>query len=117
MSDAATSFVVTDAQYEEAVRSMMAHLERTADAWLQDDVIDIDTARTGQMLTMTLPNRSQLIVNAQPPLQELWLAARQGGFHFRLNPQGQWVDTRSGAEFLAVLSACASEQAGRLLSF
>ena len=117
MSAAVTSTGLSDAQYDEAVRSMLAHLERTADTWLQDDIIDIDTARTGQMLTMTLPNRSQLIVNAQPPLHELWLAARQGGFHFRLTPEGHWVDTRSGEHFLAVLSRCAAEQAGRPLSF
>lgn len=117
MSVAATPSGLTDAQYEEAVRATLAHLERTADAWLQDDVIDIDTARTGQMLTMTLPNRSQLIVNAQPPLHELWLAARRGGFHFRLSTDGQWLDTRTGEPFMQVLSACASEQGGQLLAF
>lgn len=117
MSADATPSGLTDAQYEEAVRSMLSHLERTADAWLQDDVIDIDTARTGLMLTLSLPDRSQLIVNAQPPLHELWLAAKRGGFHFRLNEVGQWLDTRTGEPFLQVLNACASEQAGRSLAF
>jgi CyaY protein len=117
MSAAATPSGLTDAQYEEAVRSMLAHLERTADAWLEDDVIDIDTARTGLMLTLSLPDRSQLIINAQPPLHELWLAARRGGFHFRLNEAGEWLDTRTGESFADVLTACASEQAGRPLAF
>ena len=117
MSAAANPSGLTDAQYDDAVRAMLSHLERTADAWLQDDVIDIDAARTGQMLTLTLPNRSQLIVNAQPPLHELWLAARRGGFHFRLSPDGRWLDTRTGDEFVSVLSSCASEQAGQPLQF
>lgn len=117
MSAHETPSGLSDAQYDEAIRAVLSRLERTVDAWLQDDVIDIDSARTGGMITMTLPNRSQLIVNAQPPLHELWLAARKGGFHFRLAADGRWLDTRSGAEFFALLSECASEQAGQALRF
>lgn len=108
---------LTDAQYDAAVQAALSRIERTVDRWLEDDVIDIDTARTGGMLTMSLPDRSQLIVNAQPPLQELWLAARRGGFHFKLDGAGQWIDTRSGDEFFRVLSACASEQGKPGLAF
>jgi CyaY protein len=50
-------------------------------------------------------------------LHELWLAARRGGFHFRLSPDGRWLDTRTGDEFVSVLSSCASEQAGQTLQF
>ncbi len=108
---------LTDAQYNAAIQAALGRIESTVDKWLEEDVIDIDTARSGGMLTMTLPNRSQLIVNAQPPLHELWLAARRGGFHFKLDAQGRWLDTRSGEEFFALLSSCASEQGKPGLSF
>jgi len=109
-----TTSGLTDAQYDEAIRVALARIESTVDRWLEDDVIDIDTARTGSMITLSLPNRSQLIVNAQPPLHELWLAARRGGFHFRYDiASGRWLDTRSGEEFFALLSDCASEQGGQ----
>ncbi len=104
---------LTDAQYNEAIRATLARIETTVDKWLEEDVIDIDSARTGGMLTLSLPNRTQLIVNAQPPLHELWLAAKRGGFHFKMGPQGQWLDTKTGEEFFALLSACASEQGNR----
>jgi CyaY protein len=65
---------------------------------------------------MSLPDGSKLIVNTQPPLHELWLAARGGGFHFRWD-SGAWRDTRDGGEFLAVLSQHASLQAGQPLQF
>ncbi len=110
MPDHDSPYGLSDAQYDEAIRATLARIESTVDRWLDEDVVDIDTARSGGMLTLTLPNRSQLIVNAQPPLHELWLAARRGGFHFRLDERGQWRDTRSGEEFFALLSACASEQ-------
>ncbi len=109
--------ILTDAQYHEAVQSTLSRIEHTVDRWLENDVIDIDAARTGGMLTLSLPDRSQLIVNAQPPLQELWLAARRGGFHFKMDTTGVWRDSRSGDEFFALLSACASEQSRAALSF
>lgn len=108
---------LTDAQYQDAIQAVLTRIETTVDRWLESDVADIDAARSGGMLTLSLPNGSQLIVNAQPPLHELWLAARRGGFHFRQAEGGQWLDTRSGEEFFALLSDCASEQAGAALSF
>lgn len=108
---------LTEAQYDEAIGAALRRIETQVDRWLEADVVDIDTARTGDMLTLVMPDRSQLIVNAQPPLHELWLAARRGGFHFRLAADGRWLDTRSGEEFFALLSACASEQSRQTLAF
>ena len=56
------------------------------------------------------------MINTQPPLQEVWLAARGGGFHYRW-AGGRWVDTRDGSEFLASLSHHATLQAGVALQF
>ncbi len=107
---------LSDAQYRQLTEAVLHTLERTADRWLEDDVVDIDTRRTGGLLEMALPGGSQLIVNTQPPLQEIWLAARSGGFHFRW-VDGQWRDTRDGREFFDAVSACASEQTGLALRF
>ncbi|MDE2401496.1 MAG: iron donor protein CyaY [Burkholderiales bacterium] len=116
MTTADTPSGLTDAQYHAAIQAVLARIESTVDRWLETDVADIDAARSGGLLTLTLPNRSQLIINAQPPLHELWLAAKRGGFHFR-HVDGQWRDTRSGDEFFALLSACAAEQTGLALAF
>lgn len=109
-------FSLTDAQYQDLTARVLAKVEATVDGWLQDDVIDIDTHRTGGLLELSFPNGSKIILNTQPPLQELWMAARAGGFHYHCMA-GRWVDTRDGREFFEVLSICASEQAGRALLF
>ncbi|MFN0183400.1 MAG: iron donor protein CyaY [Aquabacterium sp.] len=114
MTDAATP--MTDAQYQRQADAVLAAIERQLDNWLQDDVIDIDGRRTGGMLEMALPGGSSLIVNMQPPLQELWLAARAGGHHYRW-VEGRWLDTRDGSEFFETLSRHATTQAGRALRF
>jgi CyaY protein len=108
--------VMTDATYHALTQAVLARIESTVDGWLEADVIDIDAHRTGGLLELSFPGGSKLIINTQPPLQELWLAARSGGFHFRcLN--GQWVNTRDGEEFFAALSRCASAQGGQALRF
>lgn len=107
---------LTDAAYRALSDAVLAAVEARIDAWLQEDVVDIDAHRTGGLLEMRFPNGSVLVLNTQPPLQELWLAARSGGFHYRY-VDGAWRDTRGGGELFGMLSDCASQQAGRPLRF
>lgn len=107
---------LSDADYHGRAMALLSGIELQIDRWLQNDVVDIDTSRTGGLLELSLPNGSKLVVNTQPPLQEIWLAARRGGFHFR-QLDGRWRDTKTDQEFYATLSECASEQAGRPLRF
>ncbi|MBA2722777.1 MAG: iron donor protein CyaY [Methylibium sp.] len=107
---------MSDAQYRALTSELLAGIERQVDRWLQDDVVDIDADRTGGLLELSFPGGSKIVVNTQPPLQEIWLAARRGGFHYR-HADGRWRDTKSGAEFWRTLSECASEQAAKQLTF
>ena len=107
---------LTDSEFNQRTGAVLASVEARVDGWLQDDVVDIDTHRTGGLLEMSFPNGSKIVVNTQPPLHELWLAARSGGFHYKF-VDGAWRDTRNGREFFEALSACASEQAGLTLRF
>lgn len=116
MPDATPHTPMTDAEFHQVAGAVLSGIETTVDRWLQDDLIDIDTHRTGGMLELSFPDRSKIVINTQPPLQELWLAARRGGFHFK-HVDGVWRDTRSGAAFHALLSECASEQGGQALVF
>jgi CyaY protein len=107
---------LSDAEYDGRARAALAAVEATVDRLLQDDIIDIDASRTGGLLELAFPDRAVIVINTQPPLHELWLAAPSGGFHFK-PVEGRWIDARDGGEFFAVLSVCASELAGRALRF
>ncbi len=107
---------LTDAEYHRLTGELLSRVENTADRLLQDDVVDIDTHRTGGLLELEFPGGSKIIVNTQPPLHEVWLAARAGGFHYRWDGH-QWVDTRDGSEFFGALSRHASAQAGKPVTF
>ena len=106
---------LSDADYLAKAHALLASIETQVDAWLDADVVDIDSHRTGGLLELSMPGGSKIIINTQPPLQEVWLAARAGGYHFKWDGS-QWVD-REGQEFRALLSRCASEQAGQTLAF
>jgi CyaY protein len=107
---------ISDADYDRLARAALAAVEATVDRLLDDDVIDIDASRTGGLLELAFPNGSKIVMNTQPPLHELWLAAQSGGYHFRASA-GRWIDGRDGREFFDVLSSCASAQASRPLRF
>lgn len=113
-----TGLTLSDAEYHRLAHETLAGIERQIDLWLDEDVIDIDTHRSGGLLELSFPNGSKIILNTQPPLQEIWMAARGGGFHYRRDLQAQqWVDTRDGREFFQSLSAHASAQSGLPLRF
>lgn len=114
--DSTPPAALAEARYHRLAASALASIESRVDAWLEADTVDIDTQRAGGLLELTFPDRSKIIVNLQPPLQELWLAARAGGFHYRW-ADGAWRDTRTGEEFFVALSRQASLQAGVALQF
>ncbi len=111
-----TASPLSDGEFHRLSDAVLAGIETTIDAWLQDDVIDIDVQRTGGLLELSFPDGSKIVVNTQPPLHELWVAARSGGHHYRY-VGGRWLDTRDDSEFFTALSAFASQQAARPLTF
>ena len=116
MSPAPADSSLSDVDYQRETSALLSRIEAAADRWLQEDRIDIDTQRTGGLLELSFPDGSKIIVNTQPPLHELWLAARAGGHHYR-HVAGRWLDTRDSSEFFAALSQHASAQAGKALVF
>lgn len=116
MSTAPVDSALSDLDYRRETSALLADIESTIDHWLQDDVVDIDAQRTGGLLELTFPNGSKIILNTQPPLHEVWLAARGGGFHYRWK-SGRWLDTRDGSDLMHALAFHASAQAGQALAF
>lgn len=107
---------MTDPEYMDRAEAALAAIERACDRINDATDVDIDNQRVGGMITISFRNGSQLIVNLQPPLHEIWLAARSGGYHYRYDGQG-WVDTKTGEEFFLNLSREATAQAGQALAF
>ena len=83
---------MTDPEYMDRAEAALAAIERSCDRINDATDADIDNQRVGGMITITFRNGSQLIVNLQKPLHEIWLAARSGGYHYR-HDGGAWVES------------------------
>ena len=107
---------MTDLEYLDHAEQLLKSVEAACDRINDASDADIDNQRVGGMITLSFANRSQVIINLQKPLQEIWLAARAGGFHYRF-VDGLWQDTKGQGEVFSCLSRHASEQAGMGLDF
>lgn len=107
---------MTDTEYLDLAETLLRSVESACDRINDAGDADIDNQRSGSMVTLTFANRSQIIINLQKPLQEVWMAARSGGYHYRLQ-DGRWMDTKGQGEFYAALSVNASDQSGAALNF
>jgi CyaY protein len=107
---------MTDLEFMERAESALRAIEQCCDLINDQTQADVDNQRVGGMVTIVFPNGSQIVVNLQKPLHEIWLAARSGGYHFRFDGQA-WRDTKGQGELFARLSEDASAQAGSALVF
>mgnify|MGYP000169633581 FL=1 len=107
---------MTDLEYMDHAERLLAQVEASCDRINDETDADIDNQRVGGMVTLTFRNRSQIVINLQKPLHEVWLAARCGGFHYKCDA-GRWLDTKGQGEFWESLSRYASEQSGQTLHF
>ena len=107
---------MTDLEYLDHAETLLKSVEASCDRMNDEIDADIDNQRVGGMITLSFANRSQIVINLQKPLQEVWLAAKAGGYHYRFM-DGQWQDTKGQGEFFEQLSRQSSAQAGMTLQF
>lgn len=107
---------MTDLEYLDHAEALLARIEACCDRINEATEADVDNQRVGGMITLTFADRSQIIVNLQKPLHEVWMAAKAGGFHYKFDGE-RWRDTKAGSEFFADLTRYASEQARQPLAF
>jgi CyaY protein len=102
---------MTESEFMALADATLNAIETALEQAAQDNDLDIECNRSGNLLDIEFAdNGSKIIVNSQAPLQEIWVAAKSGGFHYKRVGQ-QWVNTRDGSELFASLSGFASAQA------
>lgn len=80
------------------------------DAALETSDADLDWNLKDGVLTIECEDGSRIIVNRHVPNRELWVAAKTGGFHFRVD-DGRWRDSRGHDELGAALTRLLKTQA------
>ena len=104
---------MTDPEFMDRAEALLKAVEVCCDAMNDLDDVDVDNQRVGSMVTLSFPNRSQIIINLQKPLHEVWIAARSGGYHFRWQ-DGVWQTPKDKANFLTLCPRTQAPKRDRL---
>lgn len=100
---------MNESDFDQIAENTMVAIE---DA-VEDCGVDIDYDNAGGILTLEFADGSQIIVNKQAPLTQIWVAARSGGYHFDYDDAEEcWRLQGNGEELFDCLSRYCSEQAG-----
>jgi CyaY protein len=100
---------MNEAEFHKQVAQILLRIEQA----VEDSGVDIDFENAGDILTLEFTSGSKIIVNKQAAANQIWVAARAGGFHYSFDAGRQlWLNDQGGEELFAQLSRLASEQAG-----
>ena len=103
---------MSETEFLDLAQSTLDQIESKMDRLNDEDLLDVECKRSGNVLEIEfIDNGSKIIINSQAPMQEMWVAAKSGGFHYK-RVDGQWINTRDGSELFAALSSLASAQGG-----
>jgi CyaY protein len=103
--------IMTETEFYERVSAILDAIENHADDWFESLDVDVDAKREANVLNLLFDNRVPVVINSQAPLQEIWVAAPSGGFHYRFDGT-HWKDTRGGADLHDALSHIFSDATG-----
>lgn len=103
---------MTESEFNDLADAALARIEAGLEAASAD--IDFELA-AGGVLEIDCGAGGKIIVNRHGIAQEIWVAARSGGFHFR-HDGAVWRNTRDGSELFAALSALLAAQCGEPVS-
>ncbi len=98
---------MNDTEFHQLVDIQMQNIEEAID----DSEADIDYEVTGNVMTLEFENRSQIIINRQEPMKEIWLASKSGGFHFKL-VDDKWTCSKTGMELFEMVKEECVKHAG-----
>ncbi|ARP88335.1 iron donor protein CyaY [Bordetella genomosp. 9] len=102
---------MNETEFLALAEQVLDRIESQADDWSASLDVDVEANRSGNVLTLIFEDDTHVVVNSQAAMQEIWVAARSGGFHYRYDGQ-HWLDTRGGPPLHDALSQICSEAAG-----
>lgn len=71
------------------------------------DNIDVDR---GESIIKITDNKTEIIVNTQEPLNQIWIASRKNGYQFSYTENSQWYDKRKQISIEKCLKEIFKEQ-------
>ena len=96
---------MTESEFNQLADAALTRIETSID----DHGGDVECNRSGNVLEIEFDNGQKVIINRHDVNQEIWVAAKSGGFHY-VWQDGAWRSRRDGSELFAKLTELFAEQ-------
>lgn len=96
---------MTESEFNQRADEALARIETAVDACGGD----VECNRSGNVLEVEFDNGQKIVINRHDVNQEIWVAAKSGGFHYAWQDSA-WLSRRDGSELYAKLAELFAEQ-------
>lgn len=100
---------------EKAYRHLVAStFKQIEDAFEDVDPDVVEASRAGDVITLLFPDGMRCMISPQPPVRQIWLAARANAFHFNYDEATHsWLDDHGrGLELMTYIRDLVQEEVG-----
>ncbi len=80
------------------------------------DDCGVECNRSGNLLEIEFEDGQKIIINRHDANQEIWVAARSGGFHYHWQDEA-WFSKRDGSELYAKITELFTAQGEKIALF
>ena len=103
---------MTENEFNELADAVFKRIEQAIDA----SSAEIECSLNGSVLELEFADGSQIVINRHGPSQEIWLAAKSGGFHYACQ-DGQWMSRRDRSDLFGKLGELVKMGVGEAVRF
>ncbi len=103
---------MNDTEYHQLVDAEWLRIEEAID----DCGADIDYEIIGNVMNLEFDDKSQIVINKQEPMQQIWLASKSGGFHFSYVDE-KWICSKTGSEFFLFVKQECDKHSGEAIEW
>ena len=96
---------MTESEFNQLADAALARIEMAADGCGGD----VECNRSGNVLEIEFDGGQKIIINRHDVNQEIWVAAKSGGFHYAWH-DGFWHSRRDGSELFSRLVELFAQQ-------
>ncbi|MFT5880770.1 MAG: CyaY protein [Moritella sp.] len=102
---------MTDSEFHQQVDDLLISFEDIID----ESDVELDYENSNSILTLYCRDGSQIILNKQAPLHQIWVATKANGHHFEFSDD--WIDNRTQQTLTTVLTNAVKNQGGEEIIF
>jgi len=103
---------MTDSEFHQQVDDLLMSFEDIID----ESDVELDYENSNSILTLYCRDGSQIILNKQAPLHQIWVATKANGHHFEFSGD-DWIDNRTQQTLSTVLTNAVKNQGGEEVTF